>query len=556
MEASGRPRPRCRGTRCSRPPGGRVASLPAPARPRRRWRPGDGCSRPDGPRPTPAGRGPSTRGCRCWTRGDPGGPRRPATEEARRAAASRPAPRRRPGSREGSPARARRAGRGPGGRTSWSTPSQTVAPGCCNFPRSPGRPVRGKRRLERWVKRCGETSAGRARKRRDAVVFRLPLRRARRPAHQRLRRALRQRRGRRAHLLQPADRQGGGRAEGRAGRASCAIASRAETYQAGPPHHPPARHLPVQHGEREPAAHLDVLHAHPFYNSEQVSQRYVEVKPEQVIVPALPEREEALYRGVVEAQMAAYARIGSCSSRAPRRSSSASSPRRRRTPEKWASTLKKRCQEVARYVLPIGTFAHLYHTVSGLTLHRYHRLAEPTTSRPRLARSSRPWSARSSPSTRSSSARSRIRFRSSPPTRPGRFARRAAHSESAAWRRARTGPSSTPGSRVGSAPSWTGARGARKPSPRRCATSWGCPGTTLDDGAALERVLSPTAEPVPVRGAAARCARQAHADAGPRALHVPEEAQPRRGQPGSAAPDDARERGPSSTRTSSRASRT
>ena len=27
-------------------------------------------------------------------------------------------------------------------------------------------------------------------------------------------------------------------------------------------------------------------------------------------------------------------------------------------------------------MLPIGTFAHLYHTVSGLTLHRYHRLAE------------------------------------------------------------------------------------------------------------------------------------------------------------------------------------
>ena len=50
-------------------------------------------------------------------------------------------------------------------------------------------------------------------------------------------------------------------------------------------------------------------------------------------------------------------------------------PARRRTPEKWAGTLKKRCQEVARYVLPIGTFAHLYHTISGLTLHRYHRLA-------------------------------------------------------------------------------------------------------------------------------------------------------------------------------------
>jgi thymidylate synthase ThyX len=31
---------------------------------------------------------------------------------------------------------------------------------------------------------------------------------------------------------------------------------------------------------------------------------------------------------------------------------------------------------VARYVLPVATHAHLYHTVSGLTLHRYHRLCQ------------------------------------------------------------------------------------------------------------------------------------------------------------------------------------
>jgi thymidylate synthase ThyX len=42
---------------------------------------------------------------------------------------------------------------------------------------------------------------------------------------------------------------------------------------------------------------------------------------------------------------------------------------------RWRSAIKKRCQEVARYVLPVATHAHLYHTISGLTLHRYHRLA-------------------------------------------------------------------------------------------------------------------------------------------------------------------------------------
>ena len=37
--------------------------------------------------------------------------------------------------------------------------------------------------------------------------------------------------------------------------------------------------------------------------------------------------------------------------------------------------MQKRAQEVARYVLPLATPAHLYHTVNGLTLLRYHVLA-------------------------------------------------------------------------------------------------------------------------------------------------------------------------------------
>src|SRR4029453_5050860 len=150
-----------------------------------------------------------------------------------------------------------------------------------------------------------------------------------------------------------------------------------ETYQAG--HHTTLQHATFQFSLENVSRQLiwSVLHAHPFYNSEQVSQRYVEVKPERVIVPGLPGREEALYRGVVESQMAAYARIGALLIPRAEAEFYRLFPGRRRTPEKWASTLKKRCQEVARYVLPIGTFAHLYHTISGLTLHRYHRLPSP-----------------------------------------------------------------------------------------------------------------------------------------------------------------------------------
>src|SRR6266511_1249325 len=37
------------------------------------------------------------------------------------------------------------------------------------------------------------------------------------------------------------------------------------------------------------------LHSHPFYNSEQVSQRYVEVKPGTTSIPALGGRAQAVF---------------------------------------------------------------------------------------------------------------------------------------------------------------------------------------------------------------------------------------------------------------------
>jgi len=147
-----------------------------------------------------------------------------------------------------------------------------------------------------------------------------------------------------------------------------------ETYQAG--HHTTLQHATFQFALENVSRQCiwSFLHAHPFYNSEQVSQRYVAVKPDRVLVPVLPEPLQALYRDTVRAQMEAYRRLSTLLLGRAEQEFYRIFPGRRRSPEKWASTLQKRAQEVARYVLPIGTFAHLYHTVSGLTLHRYHRL--------------------------------------------------------------------------------------------------------------------------------------------------------------------------------------
>jgi flavin-dependent thymidylate synthase len=147
-----------------------------------------------------------------------------------------------------------------------------------------------------------------------------------------------------------------------------------ETYEAG--HHTTLQHATFQFTiERVSRQALwSFFHAHPFYNSEQVSQRYVEVKAGNVVVPALAEPEAALYRGAIEAAMSAYQRLIALLTPAASAEYFRLFPSRARKPEAWLLGVKKKAQEVARYVLPIATYAHLYHTVSGLTLHRYHRL--------------------------------------------------------------------------------------------------------------------------------------------------------------------------------------
>ncbi len=120
------------------------------------------------------------------------------------------------------------------------------------------------------------------------------------------------------------------------------------------------------------------FHAHPFYNSEQVSQRYVEVKKAHFARPALgDEGLDGFFDAVLERQMGVYRQLLTDLEPAATAAFLETFPARRRRihDDRWQRAIKKRCQEVARYVLPIATHAHLYHTISGLTLHRYRRLA-------------------------------------------------------------------------------------------------------------------------------------------------------------------------------------
>lgn len=119
------------------------------------------------------------------------------------------------------------------------------------------------------------------------------------------------------------------------------------------------------------------LHSHPFYNSEQVSQRYVEVKPGTTIVPDLGGGvAQRIYEDAVESQHRDYHDLRDMLVPVATAEYHKRFPARAHQPDRWAGEIQKKAQEVARYVLPIGTLCYLYHTVSALTLLRYHRLAD------------------------------------------------------------------------------------------------------------------------------------------------------------------------------------
>src|SRR5687768_14123668 len=122
------------------------------------------------------------------------------------------------------------------------------------------------------------------------------------------------------------------------------------------------------------------FHAHPFYNSEQVSQRYREVTGETMVTPDLPPAELEIYNGAIQRALQGYRTLtdllapdmaqrygGVFPGRAKAKGPAAEG--------RFTDAVQKRAQEVARYVLPLATPAHLYHTVNGLTLLRYYVLA-------------------------------------------------------------------------------------------------------------------------------------------------------------------------------------
>jgi thymidylate synthase ThyX len=122
------------------------------------------------------------------------------------------------------------------------------------------------------------------------------------------------------------------------------------------------------------------FHHHPHYNSEQVSQRYREVSGKVMVIPGLTERQHDIYTAATDRAIEGYRRLGAILTPGVAARYASVFPARARAlgPDAAASladAVQKKAQEVARYVLPLATPAHLYHTINGLTLLRYYVLA-------------------------------------------------------------------------------------------------------------------------------------------------------------------------------------
>lgn len=146
-------------------------------------------------------------------------------------------------------------------------------------------------------------------------------------------------------------------------------------YEAG--HHTTLQHAHFQFALDRVSRHCiwAFLHSHPFYNSEQVSQRYVEVKEGSYAVPPLSGEALSLYTETCDAQVRCYQKLIDVLTPVTgeeyyKRFNG------RRYNRKYDKEVKKKAQEIARYVLPVSIFAYMYHTVSGLTLLRYWRMCE------------------------------------------------------------------------------------------------------------------------------------------------------------------------------------
>ena len=146
-------------------------------------------------------------------------------------------------------------------------------------------------------------------------------------------------------------------------------------YQAG--HHTPFQHPTFVFGLENISRHFtwSFLHSHPYYNSEQSSQRYVVLEDARVFRPPLEGHAKAVYDQAVLRAWAAYNELERVLFEPMRKLMESLGRVRGLTEKQVNNEAQKKAIETARYVVPVSAFTSMYHTVSGIELQRYRRMA-------------------------------------------------------------------------------------------------------------------------------------------------------------------------------------
>ena len=151
------------------------------------------------------------------------------------------------------------------------------------------------------------------------------------------------------------------------------------TFEAG--HHTVYQHAHFEFGLENVSRQFvwSFLHSHPFYNSEQSSQRFVRLDEVRAYVPPdLSPEARAVYDQAIEGAWEAYRRLSELLKEGTLRILSdlrhltpGASDKRRKKVQREA---EKKAIETARYVIPVAAFTSMVHTVSGIVLHRLWRM--------------------------------------------------------------------------------------------------------------------------------------------------------------------------------------
>ncbi|MDP3917611.1 MAG: FAD-dependent thymidylate synthase [Candidatus Woesebacteria bacterium] len=125
----------------------------------------------------------------------------------------------------------------------------------------------------------------------------------------------------------------------------------------------------------------DIFHTTPFYNSEQQSQRYVEARNGNYLVPTdLSTEQNKFYENACDFSNKAYfeiqSELKSSVEKRVREMNPSGGWKVEKTKERLEDKIQKITQEVARYVLPIGQHTNYFHTISELQLLRLFRASK------------------------------------------------------------------------------------------------------------------------------------------------------------------------------------